>query len=168
MAAKTKAELLDAIREDQRFWRSLVAEVGASRFDEPGPMGEWTFADMAGHLAGWRNRTIARVEAAGRGEPEPANPWPADLDDDDRVNDWIQEQTRGVPPAELVAGYDRSYDRLAAAIEGLSESMVADPNAFPWIGEALGNVDFTGHLHEEHVPSVRAWLDAPAGVARPA
>src|SRR5262249_14986178 len=84
MATKTSAELLDAIREARRFWRSLTAEVGEARFDEPGPMGDWTFADMAGHLAGWRNRTIARVEAAGRGGPEPANPWPAELDDDDR------------------------------------------------------------------------------------
>lgn len=159
MATKTKAELLDSIREDQRFWRGLVAEVGADRFDEPGPMGEWTFADMAGHLAGWRNRTIARVAAAGRGEPEPANPWPPELEDDDRVNDWLFEQDRGTPPADLVAAYDRSYDRLAAAIEALPDSMIADPNAFPWIGEPLGDVDFTGHLHEEHVPSVRAWLD---------
>jgi len=163
MAPKTKAELLDSIREDQRFWRSLVAEVGQARFDEPGPMGEWTFADMAGHLAGWRNRTIARVEAAGRGEPEPPNPWPAELDDDDRINDWIYEQDRATPPAALVAAYDRSYDRLAAAIDALPEAMIADPAAFPWIGEPLGSVDFTGHLHEEHVPSVRAWLDRSAG-----
>jgi len=163
MAPKTKAELLDSIREDQRFWRSLVADVGQARFDEPGPMGEWTFADMAGHLAGWRNRTIARVEAAGRGEPEPPNPWPAELDDDDRINDWIYEQDRATAPAELVAAYDRSYDRLAAAIDALPEPMIADPAAFPWIGEPLGSVDFTGHLHEEHVPSVRAWLERAAG-----
>jgi hypothetical protein len=29
----------------------------------------------------------------------------------------------------------------------------------PWIGEAQVDVDFTGHLHDEHVPAVRAWLD---------
>jgi hypothetical protein len=27
---------------------------------------------------------------------------------------------------------------------------------------ALVDADFTGHLHDEHVPSVRAWLDASA------
>ena len=25
---------------------------------EPGPMGEWTFKDLAAHLLGWRERTI--------------------------------------------------------------------------------------------------------------
>jgi hypothetical protein len=28
----------------------------------------------------------------------------------------------------------------------------------PWTGEPLVEVDFTGHLHDEHVAPVRAWL----------
>jgi uncharacterized protein (TIGR03083 family) len=156
---KTKADLIGAIRADQQFWRGLVAEVGPDRFDEPGPMGEWTFGDMAGHLLGWRDRSIARVEAGARGEPEPADPWPDDLADDDRVNDWIQAQNAGRSAAELVAAYDASYDRLAAAVDALSEEQATDPRTFPWIGEAIVDIDFTDHLHSEHVPSVRAWLD---------
>jgi Mycothiol maleylpyruvate isomerase N-terminal domain len=90
---RTQAEQIAAIRADQEFWRALAAQVGPARYAEPGPMGEWSFADMAGHLAGWRARTINRLLAAGRGEPEPASPWPADLqedDDVDKVNDWIR------------------------------------------------------------------------------
>lgn len=160
---KTKADLIEAIRADQRFWRDLVAEVTPDRFDEPGPMGQWTFGDMAGHLLGWRNRSIARVEAGARGEGEPPDPWPAGLGDDDRVNDWIQEQHAGRPAAELIAAYDASYDRLAAAVEALTEEQATDPERFPWIGDAIVNVDFTDHLHSEHVPSVRAWLDGTSG-----
>jgi len=89
----TRTEQTDKIRADQQFWRDLAAEVGPDRYAESGPMGDWSFGNMAGHLLGWRNRTIARLEAAGRGEGEPANPWPAELDaDDDRVNDWIHDQ----------------------------------------------------------------------------
>jgi hypothetical protein len=163
MATQTtsKADLIDAVRADQQFWRGLVAEVGANRFDEPGAMGEWTFGDMAGHLLGWRDRSIARVTAGARGEGEPADPWPAGLGDDDRVNDWIQAQHEGRPAAELVAAYDASYDRLIAAIESLSDEQATDPATFPWIGDAIVNVDFTDHLHSEHVPDVRAWLDGP-------
>lgn len=161
---RTKADLIEALRADQRFWRALVTEVGADRLDEPGPMGAWSFGDMAGHLLGWRDRSIARVEAGGRGEGEPADPWPAGLGDDDRVNDWIQAQNASRPAAELVAAYDTSYDRLIAAVDALSETQATDPATFPWIGEAIVDVDFTDHLHSEHVPSVRAWLD---GNARP-
>ena len=57
---RTKAEAVAALRADQQFWRDLAARVGPSRYAEPGPMGEWSFSDMAGHLVGWRNRTINR------------------------------------------------------------------------------------------------------------
>jgi len=36
---------------------------------------------------------------------------------------------------------------------------MADPTAYSWANGPLGEADFTGHLHDEHVPSVRAWLD---------
>ena len=161
---RTQAEQIAALRADQAFWRALAAEVGPARYTDPGPMGEWSFADMAGHLVGWRERTINRVLAIGRGEPEPAPPWPADLDADDdvdRVNDWIQEQHAGRSPEQLVADYDASYDRLIEALESvpahLHEAMV------PWADEPLVEVDFTGHLHDEHVGPARAWLDGTSG-----
>jgi len=158
----TRTEQTDKLRADQRFWRDLVTEVGPPRYAVPGPMGEWTFGDLAGHLLGWRNRTIARLEAAGRGEPEPPNPWPAELDDDDIINDWIHEQHAGRSPEQLVQDYDASYDRLIHALDSIPDEKLTDPNAMPWAGEALVDVDFTDHLHDEHVSSVRAWLDGNA------
>ncbi len=157
---QTRAEQVAAIRADQRFWRSLAAEVGPERYGEPGPMGDWSFGDMAGHLLGWRERTIARLEAAAHTDDDPPPPWPAELDDDDRINDWMRAQHSGRSPEELVQAYDASFERLAAALEALPEARLADPDAFPWAGGPLLDVDFTGHLHQEHVPSVRAWLDA--------
>jgi hypothetical protein len=77
---------------------------------------------MAGHLAGWQDRTINRLRAVGRGEPEPASPWPADLKEDDevdKINAWIREQHADRSPEQLVADYDGSYDRLIEALEGL-------------------------------------------------
>ena len=167
---RTKADQISSIRADQRFWRELAAEVGPDRYAEPGPMGEWSFADMAGHLVGWRNHTIARLEAAGRGEPEPAAPWPSEIVDDDRfsgpdladpvtINAWIHAQHAGRSPEQLVGDYDASYDRLIAAIEALPDDIADRSAAIPWVGGPLVEVDFTGHLHEEHLPSVRAWLD---------
>jgi hypothetical protein len=154
---RTKAELIAAIRTDQQFWSDLAAEVTPARYAEPGPMGEWSFGDLAGHLVGWRNRTIARLEALARGEPDPAPPWPRELDDDDTINDWIRGQHTGRSPEQLVGEYDASYEHLARALEALREDQLT--SVIPWIGAPLLEVDFTGHLHEEHLPSVRAWLD---------
>ncbi len=161
---RTREDQIAAIRADQQFWRDLAGEVGVDRYAEPGPMGEWHFGDMAGHLLGWRERTLARVEAFSRGEPEPPNPWPAalDVDDptDDPINAWIHAHHVGRSPAELVGEYDASYDRLTKIIEAMPEARLTDPEAIAWFGDALVNVDFTDHLHDEHVPSIRAWLDA--------
>ena len=157
---RTQAEQIAALRADQAFWRALAAEVGPAHYAEPGPMGEWSFADMAGHLSGWRERTISRVLALGRGEPEPAPPWPAvlDADDDvDKVNDWIRERHAGRSAEQLVADYDASYDRLVEALELVPAHL--QTAVLPGADEPLVDVDFTGHLHEEHVASVRAWLD---------
>ena len=96
---RTRAEQIAVIRADQQFWRDLAAEVGPARYAEPGPMGDWSFGDMAGHLVGWRNRTIARLEAAARGEADPPAPWPAELPDDDAINVWIHDQHAGRWPS---------------------------------------------------------------------
>jgi hypothetical protein len=154
---RTRAAQIAAIRADQEFWRQLAAEVGPWRYDDPGPMGDWTFGDLAGHLVGWRNRTLARLDALARDEPEPAAPWPAVLDDDDRINGWIREQHADRSAAQLVAEYDASYGRLADVLESLSDEKLA--LVVPWLDEPLVAVDFTAHLHDEHAPAVRAWLD---------
>jgi uncharacterized protein (TIGR03083 family) len=166
---RTRAEQVAALRADQQLWRDLAAEVGPDRYREPGPMGEWTFADMAGHLTGWRIRTIGRVEAFARGEPEPAPPWPRELDADgraeidgvaDAINDWIQAQNAGHSPEELVGDYDATYDRLIAALASVPDARLTDPSAIPGLDSPLVDADFTDHLRDEHLPSVRAWLDA--------
>ena len=126
-------------------------------------MGEWTFGDLAGHLLGWRNRSITRLEAAARGKPDPL---PEDVESDgkvDQTNDQIRAAHAGRPAAELVDAYTESYDRLIGVLDTLPDSVFTDTEALPWVGAPLIDITFTGHLHEEHVPDVRAWLDRTTG-----
>lgn len=157
---RTREEQRATIKADQQFWRDLAAEVGPDRYDEPGAMGQWTFGDVAGHLLGWRNRTIARLEAAARGEPDPIDDREEGEDQVDATNARFRAADAGKPAAELVAAYTDSYDRLIRALDALPESALTSSDAFPWSeGTPLIDIAFTGHLHEEHVPDVRAWLD---------
>lgn len=160
MADTPQAAFAARVRDSRQVWRNLVAEVG-DRVNDPGPMGPWTFGDLAGHLLAWRNRTIARLEAAGRGEPEPPASWPMDPEDTDAINDWIREQDRGRSAAEMIDAYDASFERLGAAVDVLPTELVSDPNAFPWLeGKTLSAIDPLGHLREEHEQAVRAWLSS--------
>ena len=149
-------ERIDGVRER---WRRLVADVGPDRLEQPGAMGEWTFKDVAAHLTAWRRRTVDRLDAAVHGAAEPPPRWPAELGstEDDPINAWIHDQTKDRPASELLAEADAVYDDFIAAIRALPIDAVTDPDRFPWLGGALADADFGGHL-DEHEPSVRRWL----------
>jgi hypothetical protein len=156
-----KDRVLGRIEEERALWRDLVEEVGEERMDEPGPMGDWTFKDLASHLLGWRNRSIGRYEAAAAGRPEPTPPWPAELEDDDQINAWFHERDMGRSARDVLDDVDQSYVRLAKAIDSLPMEMVVEPDVFPWLeGASIAQVDLFGHLHDEHEPSIREWLAA--------
>ena len=127
---------------------------------EPGPMGPWSFKDLAAHLLGWRDRTIARLEAAAEGREAPPPAWPSELQDDDRINDWIQARSDGRSVRDVLEDTDRSYERLGSRDHGaLPEETVTSTDAFSWLeGESLAETDLFGHLYDEHMPSIRAWL----------
>jgi hypothetical protein len=148
------------IAAERAWWRDLVEEIGEERMNEPGPMGEWTFKDLAAHVLGWRERTIRRLESAAQGRGTPPSPWPSDLDgDDDRVNDWIQEQSRDRSVRDVLDDVDRSYERLANAVAALPEDVLTRPGAFDWLGDqSLADLDPFSHVHDEHESSIRAWL----------
>jgi len=163
MTSEQQKAAADRIRADHRFWRDLVAEVGRERMDEPGPMGEWTFKDLTAHLAAWRNTRLPMLEALARGEPLPGPPWPDGMTDDDEINAWFQDRDSTRSLDDILDSYDQSFERLAAVIEAMPEDLARNPNAMPWApGYVIVDTDFTEHLHEEHLPSIRAWLDARA------
>ncbi|MGA7670621.1 MAG: ClbS/DfsB family four-helix bundle protein [Nitrolancea sp.] len=169
---RTKAETLDRIEEARRHWISLVDEVGEGRMEQPGPMGDWTFKDLAAHLTAWQERTILRLEA-GPGIEVPAtypdgltvtDPDDPDATDWDPANAWFRDRDKERSVHDVLADAENSWRRVYAAVEALSEGDVVTPGRFSWLGDhALSEADFDGHLTEEHEPAVRAWLAGQNG-----
>jgi hypothetical protein len=154
-----RAALVATCERERELWRDLVAEVGIDRMTEPGPMGPWSFKDLAAHLVFWRDWTIARLEAAADGREVPPPAWPRELQADDSINDWIQARSDGRSVRDVLDDTDRSYGRLAVAIAALPEETVTSRDALPWMeGESLAETALFGHLHDEHMPSIRAWI----------
>jgi hypothetical protein len=49
----------------------------------------------------------------------------------------------------------------------LPDDALSDPNRFPWLegdalAEAIVSGEFFSHLHEEHEPEIRRWLQQSA------
>lgn len=161
-----KAALLDQIEQERLVWEQLLKAVGEERMEQPGATDEWTFKDVVAHLNGWRTRTLARLDAARTGA-EPAQPWPADLDEGSEVgltqiNAWIERAGRQRSLQEVLGESRRSFDLMRDAVLALSDEELTDPSRYPWMGgEPVGAVigySF-GHFHEEHEPALSAWLD---------
>ena len=136
---------------------------------EPGPMGPWSFKDLAAHLLGWRDARSPVSRLPPTAARNPRRPGRATLHDEDPINAWFQGRSDGRSVRAVLDDVDLSYGRLAKAIAALPVDLVTRRDAFSWMeGESLAETDLFGHLHDEHMPSIRAWLaTAPERPAEP-
>ncbi len=169
----TKDEVLSAIDGELAGWEAFLIEVGEERMTQPGATGEWTFKDVVAHLNGWRTVTVAKLEAAAGGEAPPPPPWPPEFDEEsdadvDRINEWIYHRNRDRAPAEVLIESREQFRRLREAVQAMSERDLLERRRFEWLGDhpltAVLDGSF-GHFHEEHEPTLRAWLCETAGSA---
>ena len=155
-----KSEFLDGLREEYQQWEALLDQIGEARMDQPDVAADWSIKDIVAHLTGWRHRTVARLHAAQRGEPEPPPPWPAHLQTDDEINAWIYASNRDRPLAEILQESDGLFQQLVDALSAFPEAALLEPHRFGWPdGVQLTGATFFAHFHEEHEPDMRAWLD---------
>jgi hypothetical protein len=167
----TRAEALAGFDAARREHQAFLAAIPRERMTEPGATGPWSVKDVIAHLAAWRGRTLARLEAAAAGQPEPPPPWPPELTEAetvDAINAWFYAQHRDDSLYTVLAEWEVSFDRLRAAVIALPDQALFDPAYFPWLeGTALIEAlpgGFLGHFHEEHEPTLRAWLAGVGGV----
>jgi hypothetical protein len=159
--------MLSRVEDLEVIWTNLVAEIGEA-FDIPGPMGDWTFKDLAQHLNGWRIATVNKLEAAANGREPGPSPWPAEHDliaDEDAkteaINEFFQQQGRDRSYADILAEANEQFSRLRTAIEAIPEDDLADVNKFPWMNGHSPSDVLRGtwdHLTEEHLRGIRSWL----------
>lgn len=154
----TKSALLADLHSEQEQWEALLAQIGVARMDQGGVSGAWSMKDIVAHLTGWRRRTVARLQAALRGEAEPSPPWPTHLQTDDEINAWLYQTNRDRSVGEVLSDSRQVFDQLVAAIEAFEESELLDPEHFAWMeGQPLSAAALFAHFHEEHEPDMRAW-----------
>ncbi len=163
--SKLKHQLVDVIDEERTDWEALLADVDPDRMDEPGVTGDWSFRDITAHLLAWRDGGTRLLEAEARGEPEPPAPWPAALTGDVEINAWLYERDRAIPTDEILDAYAETFARLRTVVLALPDDALTDPDYFPWMGgqsvaESMLDRSWFDHLHVEHEPQIRRWLDA--------
>jgi hypothetical protein len=158
-----KSELLNWLQEEYQKWEAFLNEIGEGRMDQPGVNGDWSMKDIVAHLTGWNRWLVVRLQAAGRGEPEPLPPWPAHLQTDDEINAWIYESNRGRSAREVLDETHQVFQQLLAVIDSLPDDVrieFIEPKFYlVWLGNERFPVgEFFDHFHDDHEPDIRAWL----------
>jgi len=158
----SKKQLLAEMQSEQAAWLALLDEIGEENMTQPEVAGGWSIKDIVAHLTGWRRRTVLRFRAALDPTVDMTPYWPAELDEDDEVdeiNAWIYKANRDRPLADVLNDSREVFQQLVAEVSALSDEQLNDPQRFPWLeGERLTGAFFFGHFHEEHEPDMRAWL----------
>ena len=162
-----KSELLIWLQDEYQKWEAFLDQIGTARMNQPGVNGDWSMKDIVAHLTGWNRWLVARLQAAGRGEPEPPPPWPAHLQTDDEINAWIYESNHDRSVHEVIDETQQVFQRLLAVLEGLPEETRIDSVHKPgrvyhlvWMDDQRFPAgEFFDHFHDDHEPDIRAWLE---------
>ena len=154
-----RADLLAELDSEYQAWELLLGQIGEDRMDEPGVAGSWSIKDVIAHLTAWRRRTVGRLEAVAKSQPEPTSQWPADLHDDDEINAWFHARDRDKSVGQVLDESRRVFQQLVAAIQKIPDDALDDPARFPWMeGAPVTGAAFFGHFHDEHEADMRAYL----------
>jgi hypothetical protein len=159
----SKKRLLAEMQSEQATWLALLDEIGEENMTQPEVAGGWSIKDIVAHITGWRRRTVLRFRATLDPTVDMTPYWPAELDEDDEVdeiNAWIYKANRDRPLADVLNDSREVFQQLVAAVDALSDEQLNDPQRFSWLeSERLTGAFIFGHFHEEHEPDMRAWLD---------
>jgi hypothetical protein len=155
-----KTELLDWLQEEYQQWQAFLGQIDPGLMDQPGVAGDWSIKDIVAHLTDWQPRQIARIQAAQRGEPEPAPPWPAHLQTDDEVNAWIYTANHGRSVGEVLEEAHHVFQQTLAVIGGLPDDIVIEPayHIMQLNGQRFSMSEFFDHFHDDHEAEIHAWL----------
>ena len=134
---------------------------------DPGAAGDWSVKDVIAHLTSYDRWFVRASEAHFRGELPPPDGTEG-MDFEER-NQFLYQQARDRPLAEVLAESHAVFQRLLEVVEAHTEEFLTQPQQFegapgPILVWKLLEGDGYAH-YRDHMPSIRAWLEQPAGQA---
>src|SRR5207302_1509092 len=113
----SKKQLLAELQSEQAAWLALLDEIGEENMTQPEVAGGWSIKDIVAHLTGWRRRTVLRFRTALDPTVDMTPSWPAELDEDDEVdeiNAWIYKANRDRPLGDVLNDSREVFQQLVA------------------------------------------------------
>ncbi len=125
-----KDELLRVMTTTHRDVALLVERIDDDRLLDPA-MDDWTGKDVLAHLAWWQDHSAQVIVAlcAGRVPDDQTDPSRTT----DEINESVFREHVNDLPEETRVAFSQSFERLLAAVSGLTDEELFDPNRWPWL-----------------------------------
>jgi uncharacterized protein (TIGR03083 family) len=151
-----KSELVELMCKTRAEFDELLAELGTDQMTRNGVAGDWSIKDMLAHIA-WYQREEA--ELFGETGVEASELW--NVPQDPR-NETLFELHRDQPLERTLTDFRQSFDKLIAAVMGLSDDELNTPGRFPgttaerppWKAIAIHSYEHD----REHTKDIRTWM----------
>ena len=155
-----KTQFLTELRDEQAAWEALLNEIGEAHMTQPEVAGGWSIKDIVAHVTGWRRRSVRRLQALLKHEPDFSPPWPPELREDDEINAWIYQANCNRSLAEVLSESRDVFQQLVETLDAFSEDGLRDLRRILGLEEEqVSGSLFFAHFHQEHEPDMRAWLE---------
>lgn len=123
---RTKAELLDCIRQAWEALEAVLPLTNEVQMRKPGP-GGWAIKDHLAHLAVWELGLVALLRREPRFEAMRIAEAVEQGKSEEEVNDLIFEQHAGLTPQEAVKYFREVRHELLQALDGLEDADLQRP-----------------------------------------
>lgn len=120
MTAPSREEALATLGRGHRALHGPLATLSEEELTRPATIGEWSVADLIGHVASWEEIALQAIAECRAGR----RPWIEDVfarDGVDELNAESIERKRGLPIDRIRAEAEEVHRRLVAEIEGMSD-----------------------------------------------
>ena len=150
----TKSTFLERLQSEHARFEATLAALSPEQMMEPDVVGEWSVKDVLAHFVLHEQLALQELTYAQRGEELYIEPNSAD-----RANALAVSESRDVPVAEAIAGWEQSYQQVLHALEKLPES---DYTPTSLLAHQLGDTvegTFANNTYEhyaEHGEMIRA------------
>jgi hypothetical protein len=157
----TRAKVLELVHIEQEALQTVLDQLTEVQMTQPGVENNWTVKDILAHIADWEQRMVRWIEETMRGEvperPAPGMTW----DDLDELNEQTYLANKNRSLAEILAGFETSYQQAVKAVETLTEEDLLDPHRFAWReGDPMWHMVAanTWWHYKEHRQAIESWL----------
>ncbi len=161
-----KEHVLAALKEQFDRWEELLGSMSEEQITVPQLSDNWSIKDIIAHVGTWRQRSIARFEAAVQNREPKFPQWLPGLDPEsedatDQMNAWIYETHREQPWSRVHQDWREGFRQLLELAEAIPEPRLLGESTYPWLGGlplAFILIASYDH-HQEHLDKLLAWLD---------